>query len=386
MFSAIVAHSEEADTRDVAEEILRQCRARLGDTVPKAGLLFAAIDFEHQILLDEIQGAFPGLELIGCTTDGEISSELGFREDSATLILFASDTVDITAGVGRGLSDDVTAACRSAIDTASAKAGKPPRLWISTPEGLSVEGHVVTVALQQIVGQEVPIVGALSGDQWRLKGTYQFCGNEVLSDAIPVLLFAGDFRFSYGVSFGWHEVGDVGRVTRAAGATVHEIDGAPAIEFYRKYLGPGARPSVELPLAILNERDETEYLRASWGNIDETTGSVDFLATVPEGARVRLTIADRDAILAGCAESFAIARSNLPAGAQPVAALFFSCMARKLLLGTRTGEELQLIRGGLGEAVPICGFYGYGEISPKFGDSTGTKFHNESFVSLLIAD
>jgi hypothetical protein len=45
-----------------------------------------------------------------------------------------------------------------------------------------------------------------------------------------------------------------------------------------------------------------------------------------------------------------------------------------------------MIRGVLGEAVPICGFYGYGEISPNMGDPTGTKYHNESFVSLLIAE
>jgi len=45
-----------------------------------------------------------------------------------------------------------------------------------------------------------------------------------------------------------------------------------------------------------------------------------------------------------------------------IAALFFSCAARKLLLGTRTEEELHVIRGALGEDVPICGFYGYGEI------------------------
>jgi hypothetical protein len=386
VLTAIVAHSEEIHTEAVAEELIGQCKARLAGTVPKAGLLFAAIEFDHQVLLDEINRAFPGLELIGCTTDGEISSELGFREDSATLILFVSDTVDITAGVGRELSKDLTGACRSAVESACAKTGKPPRLCLSTPEGLTAEGHLVTDTLQQIVGPEIPIFGALAGDQWRLKQTFQFCGGEVLSDAIPVLIFSGDFRFSYGVSFGWHEVGEVGRVTRAAGATVHEIDGAPAIEFYRKYLGPGAKPSVELPLAILDERDGIEYLRASWGNIDETTGSVDMLASVPEGARVRLTIADRDAILTGCAQSLAIAKSNLPDGAQPVAALFFSCMARKLLLGTRTEEELQLIRGSLGETVPICGFYGYGEISPHFGDSSGTKFHNESFVSLLIAD
>ncbi|RPH56211.1 MAG: hypothetical protein EHM89_15850, partial [Acidobacteria bacterium] len=70
---------------------------------------------------------------------------------------------------------------------------------------------------------------------------------------------------------------------------------------------------------------------------------------------------------------------------QPAAALFFSCAARKILLGTRTGEELTLIRDKLGDTVPVCGFYGYGEISPNMGDPTGTKYHNESFVSLLLA-
>ena len=76
---------------------------------------------------------------------------------------------------------------------------------------------------------------------------------------------------------------------------------------------------------------------------------------------------------------------ELSRGREPTAALFFSCAARKILLGTRTEEELKLIRGALGDAVPACGFYGYGEISPQMGDPTGTKYHNESFVSLLLA-
>ncbi len=386
MFSAVVGHSEEADAEAAVEEIVQQCRARLDGTVPSAGLLFAAIDFDHQVLLCEITRAFPGMALIGCTTDGEISSELGFREDSATLILFASDTVDITSGVGRELSADVAEACRVAIEAAKAKTDKPPRLCIATPEGMTAEGHSVTATLQHAVGHDIPLFGALAGDQWRLKSTKQFYGTEVLTDSIPVLLLCGEFHFSYGVATGWRQVGEVGRVTRATGAVVHEIDDKPAIDFYRKYLGPGTKPTAELPLAILNARDASEYLRASWGVVDETTGAVTFLATVPEGARVRLTLADRDEILTGCGESLAIAKSNLPAGAQPAAALFFSCAARKILLGTRTPEELRLIRQTLGEAVPICGFYGYGEISPNMGDPTGTKYHNESFVTLLIAN
>ena len=385
MFTAVVGHSEDLDGSAAAAEVLIQCRTKLNGTVPTAGLLFAAIDFDHQLLLDEINRQLPDLELIGCTTDGEISSDLGFREDSVTLILFASDTVDMTAGIGRGLSTDVAAACRSAIDAAKGKSGKPPQLCIATPDGLTAEGHSVTATLQETIGAATPIFGALAGDQLRLKSTRQFFGREVLCDSIPVLLLSGDLRFSYGVATGWHQVGDVGRVTRATGAVVYEIDGAPAVEFYRKFLGPAANPTVELPLAILNSRDATEYLRATWGVVDETTGAVTFLGAVPEGVRVRLTLADRDEILSGCSASLALAKSNFPAGAPPTAALFFSCCARRILLGTRTEEELKLIRDTLGDTVAACGFYGYGELSPQMGDPSGTRYHNESFVSLLLA-
>ena len=174
-----------------------------------------------------------------------------------------------------------------------------------------------------------------------LKSTRQFFGTEVLQDSLPVLLLCGDLHFSYGVATGWHQVGDVGTITRASGAVVHEIDGAPAIDFYRKYLGPAATPSVELPLAILNSRDATDYLRASWGAVDATTGAVTFLGKVPQGARVRLTLADRNQILTGCAESLSIARSNFPAGVEPAAALFFSCTARKIVAGHSHGGGAQ---------------------------------------------
>ena len=384
MFSAAVGHSEDTDATAVANELVDRCTAQLGGAPPKAGLLFAAIDFDHQALLDQIDRRIPGLELIGCTTDGEISSEMGFREDSATLMLFASDTVDLTTGVGHMMSQDLAAACRDAADAAKAKTTRRPRLCVTAPEGLTSEGHALTETLQQAVGPDVPIFGAMAGDQWRLKQTKQFYGTTVLSDAIPVMLFSGEFTFSYGVACGWKQVGDAGRVTRSTGAVVHEIDGAPAIDFYRKYLGSGVNPSAELPLAILDSHDQIEYLRASWGVVDEATGAVTFLAAVPEGARVQVTVTDRDSILKGCLESLSIATSNLPDGATADFGLFFSCAARKVMLGTRTEEELKLIRGALGAQVPLCGFYGYGELSPQQGNPTGSKYHNESFVSLLI--
>ena len=77
MLTAVVGHSEETDPAAVAAEVLAQCRAKLGSTPVKAGLLFAAIDFDHQVILDAISRCYPGLELIGCTTDGEVGASHG---------------------------------------------------------------------------------------------------------------------------------------------------------------------------------------------------------------------------------------------------------------------------------------------------------------------
>jgi hypothetical protein len=55
MFTAVVGHSEDLDAGVAAEEVLAQCREKLKGTTPTAGLLFAAIDFDHQVLLNEIK-------------------------------------------------------------------------------------------------------------------------------------------------------------------------------------------------------------------------------------------------------------------------------------------------------------------------------------------
>ena len=39
---------------------LEQCRDELGERVPQAGILFAAIDLEHELLVQGIDDAWPG--------------------------------------------------------------------------------------------------------------------------------------------------------------------------------------------------------------------------------------------------------------------------------------------------------------------------------------
>jgi hypothetical protein len=85
MFKAFVGHSEDVLTQEAAGEVIGQIRESLAGAEPQAGILFCSIDFDHAALLTVIGTAFPTMELIGCTTDGELSSAMGFKEDSRSV-------------------------------------------------------------------------------------------------------------------------------------------------------------------------------------------------------------------------------------------------------------------------------------------------------------
>ena len=384
MFFAVAAHSEDIDTQGVLDELLEQCRADLDGHAPQAGILFCSIDLEHEQLVEGIDDAWPGIALIGCTTDGEFSSRLGFRDNSAALILLGSDSVSITAGLGRDVSKDIGAACSQAVAMASATITKSPALCIALPESLTTSAQQIVESLRQNLGSNVPVLGGTAGDAFKLTGTRQFCGRVVCSNSVPVLLFLGPLIYSVAVASGWKPMGEPGLVTRSDGTLVHEIDGSPAIDFYRQRLGAQASPGPENPLAILDETGVVACLRATAEPQLRESGAINYLGDVREGAMVQITVADRNAILEGARESIGKAFADYPHGKTPAAALIFSCAARKLLLGTHTGEEVGIVQSVIGSQVPVCGFYGYGEIGPLDMEDPASKFHNETFVSLIL--
>lgn len=124
--------SDDIDADVAAHTMVKQCLDTLGGVKPKAGPLFRLGDrpLGCPALRRE---TFPRIELIGSTSSGEMSSEMGYQEDSVTLAQFASDDVDISSGIATHLWDDVPAAARSAVERARAKSGKETRLRITFP-------------------------------------------------------------------------------------------------------------------------------------------------------------------------------------------------------------------------------------------------------------
>jgi hypothetical protein len=385
MLKVVVGHSDDPDSQDAILEVLEQCVNDLAGVIPQAGILFTAIDFEHELILKEINQVFPEIDLIGCTTDGEASSVLGFQQDSLTLMLFCSNTVEISAGVGYGAKENPFAAAVQAVQQATAKMTNIPKLCITVPasyteSGSTTNGELILQGLKLALGSQMPILGGTAGDQFRFQKTYQFFHNQVLTDSLPVLIFSGDIKFSYGIACGWQPIGRKSIVTKSLGTVLYEIDGSTAMEYYQRYLGDRP-PTAEYPLAVYEGDSDRYYMRVP-NTYDLETGSINFLGNVPENAIVQVTDIRRDEVIAAAETSLQNALANYP-GTEPEAILLFSCCCRRWLLGTRAKEEYQLVKNALPQAIPICGFYTYGEFAPLEPHGS-SYYHQETFVTLLL--
>ncbi len=396
-----VGHSEDIDSGDAADSILDQCLAKLGDTVPRAGLLYASIDQEHQVILDRVMDRFPEIHLVGCTTDGELSSEAGFSEDSIVLMLFASDHVEFGSGIGKDLREDTGRAVREAVEAASSGLTKPVRICITNPEGLNINSLDMLAELSKELGDDVPICGGLAGDQERWTGTYQFFGREVLTNSIPVLLFAGPLNVITGIDSGWVPLGPYHHATKVAGNVLYTIDDEPANSVWERYFGSTQHISRHHGFAVFPDASVTETTESltpvyelenpykdlnfymSHPAVFQDDGSMIVLNPIVEGSVLRFSDCTRDQIVHGSSRSIESAVSQI-GEQQPDAALVYSCAGRRIVLGTRVVEESNMLKERL-EKTPTIGFYTYGELCPLPG-STIPRAHGGTLVTILLTE
>ena len=384
MLSASLGQAEDMDTQRAVAQAINQCQQQLQGRKPQAGIVFAGIDFDHRLMLAEIHRSFPNIELIGCTTAGEFSSNYGFSDDSITLMVFHSDTIQIKAGVGRLLSQNPEEAVKSAVRQAKERLSMPASICLAFPDGqygLEKSFEPVMKMLGRELGRECPVFGGVAGTQWKESPTIlQFYKDEVLTDSIPIMIFGGPLQYSFSIANSWRPVGKRAKITASEGRIVKKIDGADAVEFYRHYLGDHTEPAREFILAVYEEGSEHFYLRApATYNPD---GSITFSENIPQGATVQLTEAIREVIIEDTKTSIKKLASDITE-LQPAFALAFSCAFRKDILGTRVEEELEILKKSLPLQLPVSGFYSFGEIAPLVKGQE-SLLHGATLITLLV--
>lgn len=383
MLKVAIGHSEDTIIEEAVKEVLLQIQSTLGDIMPQAGILFCTLDCNHSYILSSIRHSFPFIELIGCTTDGEMSSLLGFTEDSISLMVFASDTIEIRAGLGKGATSkgkDVGVEAALSAHNRLDKYQNEEKFAIMLVDPLNAGVSDIDQGIEEVLGKNFPLIGAATAAHSKKRTTYQFCNDEVVTDSVALLLFAGPIVFSCGIKGGHAPMGGKELVTSSNKNILYTIGDKPALEYFQRYIGESYSLFMNYCLAVYEKDRDSFYVRSA-PYCDPQTGTVTLNGIVPQGTYVQIGTVDKNTCNDSCSQSLQMALQNYP-GSKPSAAILFSCAGRKIMLGTQVVKEVQLAMENLGD-IPFCGFYSYGEIGPL---TKGSKslFHGTTFITLLI--
>jgi len=360
--------------------------APLAALEPDLVLVFATPEFFAAGGADYLTGIFPRSALLGCSTAGEIANS-GVMENSVvvTAIRFERTRVIPATADLADMADSRNAGRR----LAKALAAPDLRAVLVFGQGVAINGSALIEGMIDVLGTSVPISGGLAGDNGAFARTFTLGSAGVSDRAIVAVGLAGDsLHTGHGSFGGWEPFGPARRVTRCDGNVLYELDGEPALEIYKRYLGEYARdlPASGLlfPFAMLDEDLSAVGLIRTILGVDEQQGSLTLAGEIQQSGYLKLTHASTDALVNG-AESAARAAAAAASLPQPALAILVSCVGRKLAMGDRVDEEVEAVVEVLGKDTVRTGFYSYGEISP-FTPTVCCKLHNQTMTITTLAE
>ena len=339
---------------------------------------------EDAAIYEEVRSLFPDGHLIFGSSSGEIvAGAVNDEHITITAIEFEKTRFEVQTTSIIEAHNDSEQAGRTVVDKLS-KEGLKHIFVIS--EGSSVNGSALTKGMQEAV-PEVLITGGLCGDDARFERTLASYNQQPKEGEIIVIGFYGEtFEASFSIYGGWTPFGPERLITKSEGNVLYEIDGKPALDLYKRYLGDKAEelPGSALiyPLNVKSQENEQSFVRTIL-NIDEEQNAMILAGDVPEKATVQLMMTNMDniAIASETAASRAMEGRKTP----PELALLISCIGRKLVLDQRVEEEVEEVMSVIGNDTTIAGMYSYGEIAPFYGEQS-CKLHNQTMTITLISE
>ena len=338
-------------------------------------------------LLKAIRELCPDAEICGCTGSGVISSEgVSEKMRALALMVVTGDECALASvsGLGNENSGELARGCAQAL------ADKLPginMLYVLGP-GINVCGDCIIDGAEAVFGPETPLLGALAGDNAKLKRTLVFAGESTLEDGLVMVGFADPALEVVQVSHhgSLPQPGKVYEVTRSENNRVDELDGKPAWPALMEQLGLEAdmTPAKALPFTGMGIKlDETEskaydndYILSAPFTLSDDGQSFYLLHKCPVGTRMVPVYRDEDHIFNGVERMMQRMLEQL-SDRRPLAVFQADCMARGRMTHDAVSKDeiiANLQNPIFGDSkVPWLGIYGFAEYAMLAGRN---RFHH----------
>ena len=349
-------------------------------------LLFGSSSFlDSADPLGELIDDYPDAIVIGCSTAGEIlGTQISDETVSAAILRFAHTDIRMASAPVPSAEGSFTAGQEIAqqLNNPSLKG------ILVLSDGLNVNGSELVRGLNSQVPSSVVVTGGLAGDGDRFRRTWVLQDRRPQSGFVTAVGFYGDrIHVGHGSKGGWDRFGPERRVSKSKGNVLFELDGRPALQLYKEYLGERADglPATGLlfPLALRASQTDSKSLVRTILAVDEGEQSLTFAGDIPEGAFAQLMKANFDRLVQGASEAASSTKLSADRNSSTLA-IAISCVGRRLVLGERTEEETEATLDVLPKGTQQIGFYSYGEISPYTAGSC--DLHNQTMTLTTLSE
>jgi methyl-accepting chemotaxis protein len=369
-----------------AREAVSQALKNITGGPPDLVVVFASTVYDLKALLKEIRVSSGASHVVGCTTAGEFT-EQGPNSNSVEVMAVKSDGIVFEPVKVVGLKSNPAALTNAVKDFQSQCGDMSKKDYVHATVMMFIDpflgdGEGMVNALRQQIGAFGQVVGGAAGDDGKFVGSNLFYGDEVLSEAVVLVKIFSRNRIGIGAKHGMNNCTKPMRVTKSAGAVLHEIDGKPAFDAYLAFaktrgvdLTHESAPAFMMDHELAIQAGFFTKIRAPFKvNPD---GSLQMAAEVPQGSMVCIVDSDAKRLTQAATEAAEEANKNL-GGNKASGVLVFDCICRKTILGNKFGAEIDAIASVFEKNTPIVGFATYGEIAQYGGLFNG--WHNSTSV------
>lgn len=350
---------------------------------------------EHDLeqLCRTTRAAFPQAQVAGTTTAVGVVTEQQFWEGPAVGMFGVLDPHGAYGVALVPLDGAPRRAAATAMRAAGAAAGRPGEL----PECalmFGVAGHEERLleGIHDVVGPKMPVLGGSAGDQdfsgrWRLS-THAHAS----PDAVVVVAMFPSAPLRWAHRSGYTPTQHNGRVTRASGRRLYEIDGEPAGDVYARWTGIRVDATLEPATSLLARTTLSPIGRRvgmvaqlpiyalSLPNAILADRSMEMLTEMATGDELVLMEGTAEALLNRTTRAVAAARLNRPI----LGGITIHCVCYALAIGKHKAEISARVRDALGD-VPVLGWFTHGEQGPRV-DGGGNMHANLMTTAVLFGD
>ena len=241
---AVTGFSNHSDPFVAAAELQQQLRQQLAYDDLGCVLFFCSAEYDLSLLAEAMNQVFDGVQLVGCTTAGEITAE-GYAQGAISAIGFNRQHFAVETCLIRAMDDFSLTQAQSVVESFINK-GRVKQLApikgnsfvLTLLDGLSVQEEQVLATLSSALGN-IPHFGGSAGDDIHLAHTHVFAHGAFHTGAAVVLLFNTDCEFEVFTTHHLLPLNEKLVVTAAERETrrVYELNAEPAAEEYADLIG-----------------------------------------------------------------------------------------------------------------------------------------------------